>query len=389
MAFIGTELNSDRKITKCQCVVCGNYFDANLSNAKYCSAKCKQEYIRKSNLEKRIKNLLENGIEGIDYIIDRWNGLPTPKIYGKWIDYMHPGKTIDDYKKEFPGSPIYCQKVYEGISANGGKHMKTEKYRKMFSEKFKGENNPRHHSKLSEQEIKENSPYCDEFYIKRGLPLEDKQKVIDKANKNRVPSMSIQYFLNKGLSEEEAIAAQKARQKTFTLEKCIKKYGEDEGRRIYQERQKKWSAKMEKMYRDCKYTRISKKLIDNFSSDIEIEFVTRLCESMNYNINDVLCAASKQRQLVLKQDGVIYIYDFCNNKRIIEFNGDYWHANPEKYKSTDLIANRQTAKDIWEKDKLKTKVAIDKGFQIMTVWESDYKKDPESVIEKCKTFLND
>ena len=110
---------------------------------------------------------------------------------------------------------------------------------------------------------------------------------------------------------------------------------------------------------------------------------------MNYNINDVLCAASKQRQLVLKQDGVIYIYDFCNNKRIIEFNGDYWHANPEKYKSTDLIANRQTAKDIWGKDKLKTKVAIDKGFQIMTVWESDYKKDPESVIEKCKTFLND
>lgn len=389
MAYIGTELNHNRKITRCTCVVCGNYFDSNQSNAKYCSKECRNIALRRKGLEERTKKLLENGIEGVDYVIDLWNGLPTPRIFGKWMKYMHPDKTIDDYKREFPDASIYCQKDYEHLTSGGGKHMKTEKYRKMFSEKFKGENNPRHHSKISEQEIKENSPYCDEFYIKRGIPLSEKQKIIDKSNKNRISPTSLEYFLNKGLSMDEAIAARKSRQNTFTLEKCIQKYGEDEGKKRYEERQKKWSEKMETMYREGKFTRYSKYIHDNFSSHIEIDFVDKLCEYMNYNIDDVLCAKSKQRQLVLKKDGVLYIYDFCNNKHIIEFNGDYWHANPKIYESDQYIANRMLAKDIWEKDKDKINVALERGFKIMTVWESDYKKDPDGVIEKCKSFLND
>lgn len=51
---------------------------------------------------------------------------------------------------------------------------------------------------------------------------------------------SIEYYLKKGLSEEDAKAALKERQATFTLEKCIKRHGLEEGTRIFNERQDKW-----------------------------------------------------------------------------------------------------------------------------------------------------
>ena len=33
-----------------------------------------------------------------------------------------------------------------------------------------------------------------------------------------------------------------------------------------------------------------------------------------------------------------YFYDIAfNNKVLLEINGDFWHANPEQYKATDIL----------------------------------------------------
>lgn len=55
---------------------------------------------------------------------------------------------------------------------------------------------------------------------------------------------SIEYYLNKGLSQEEAEIALSERQSTFSLDKCIQKYGEEEGKRIWKERQDKWQERL-------------------------------------------------------------------------------------------------------------------------------------------------
>lgn len=65
------------------------------------------------------------------------------------------------------------------------------------------------------------------------LPKEEKQKT---------RTTCIQYYLEKGYSEEEAMVLQAERQKTFSKEICIEKYGEEEGIKIWQERQDKWQA---------------------------------------------------------------------------------------------------------------------------------------------------
>ena len=63
-------------------------------------------------------------------------------------------------------------------------------------------------------------------------------------NKGRddMSTTQIKYWMKKGYSREESVDKIKERQNTFTIEKCIKKYGDEEGRRIYLDRQVRWQS---------------------------------------------------------------------------------------------------------------------------------------------------
>jgi hypothetical protein len=49
-----------------------------------------------------------------------------------------------------------------------------------------------------------------------------------------------EYWMKKGFSEEEAISNLSKRQRTFSKDICIEKYGHDKGLKIFNDRQKKW-----------------------------------------------------------------------------------------------------------------------------------------------------
>jgi very-short-patch-repair endonuclease len=82
-----------------------------------------------------------------------------------------------------------------------------------------------------------------------------------------------------------------------------------------------------------------------------------------------------------------YLYDIYIKKYnlIIEINGDFWHANPNKYKETDklnLPSGMITAKEIWNKDSEKKSMAIEYGYNIIEIWESEIKlKNNEQLIK--------
>jgi hypothetical protein len=76
-------------------------------------------------------------------------------------------------------------------------------------------------------------------------------------------------------------------------------------------------------------------------------------------------------------------------KKIIEFNGDYWHCNPNVYNPEDFNLSLQcTAKEKWDFDKFKNEMIEKEGYQVLTIWESEYNENPEKTIEKCINFLN-
>ena len=43
---------------------------------------------------------------------------------------------------------------------------------------------------------------------------------------------------------------------------------------------------------------------------------------------------------------------------------------------------------MWDKDKKKLDVAIEEGFEVLVIWDSEYRwGNKEGVINKCKKFL--
>jgi G:T-mismatch repair DNA endonuclease (very short patch repair protein) len=67
-----------------------------------------------------------------------------------------------------------------------------------------------------------------------------------------------------------------------------------------------------------------------------------------------------------------------DRKIIIEINGDFWHANPDKYSENDIIkapGESFVAGDKWKKDMEKYKKYVELGYELIVIWESDYKED--------------
>lgn len=63
-----------------------------------------------------------------------------------------------------------------------------------------------------------------------------------------------------------------------------------------------------------------------------------------------------------------------SKKLIIECHGDYWHCNPKKYKASYYNPNvHLTAKQIWKRDKHRSKDMESSGYNVNIVWESDPK----------------
>lgn len=70
---------------------------------------------------------------------------------------------------------------------------------------------------------------------------------------------------------------------------------------------------------------------------------------------------------------------------IIEFYGTYWHADPRKYSDDVPVHDGIPAKEIWKRDAERLKKF---GGDSYVVWESDYKKDPESIVESLVNMLD-
>lgn len=313
-----------------------------------------------------------------DLITCKICGFKSKRIYGRHL--KSHGITSDEYKKQFPGAPLYSKSDNSNTSKNSGKHMKQEKYKKMFSEKILGEKNPNHTSKTTIEERKSRSPFSKDFV---NYDNEDKrQKFIKEVCDNKPYNTRIEYWLDKGFNEEEAKEKLKERQTTFTLEICIEKYGKVDGEKIYIDRQKQWMKSLtENGNLKYGYSQVSQNLayeLLNFYNNSERENIYFATKNFEHRID--------------KKGGGIWLYDFTdlNNKKIIEYNGDQYHGNPSIYESNDTphpFRKNITAQEIWDKDERKIQAAKDIGFDILVVWDSEFKKNKDEVIAKCRDFL--
>jgi G:T-mismatch repair DNA endonuclease (very short patch repair protein) len=79
-----------------------------------------------------------------------------------------------------------------------------------------------------------------------------------------------------------------------------------------------------------------------------------------------------------------------DKKKLIEFYGDYWHMNPEKYLDTYIHpVIGITAKHKHALDATKVRIAKDNGYDTLIIWESEWLVSKELVIRKVKEFLDE
>ena len=86
-------------------------------------------------------------------------------------------------------------------------------------------------------------------------------------------------------------------------------------------------------------------------------------------------------------------YDFKFGNVLLELNGDYFHANPLKYKAKDVLRIHHKdieVQSIWNDDLLKKQLAESYGYKIVYLWEADMKKmnDNELYNWLCQNIEN-
>jgi len=103
----------------------------------------------------------------------------------------------------------------------------------------------------------------------------------------------VEYWLNKGYSFEDSQKKVSDRQKTFSKDLCIKKFGINDGLRIFEERQKKWinTLKSKNNYYEIQKTKNSYKYSSNdYSSLIDrTSFIKETKDIIikNLNVSDI------------------------------------------------------------------------------------------------------
>jgi len=156
----------------------------------------------------------------------------------------------------------------------------------------------------------------------------------------------------------------------------VERYGSKLARNEYIKRMGPWLNSKPEVY-----SKISQELFWNVSVALSDELQQKI----------KFAELNEECKFVTNIDSYIQVDFKCGNK-IIEFNGDFWHANPKQYKKNEILThpnNHVIAEELWDNDKKRIDWLESHGYEVLIIWESDYKKDKEQIINICINFINE
>jgi hypothetical protein len=183
---------------------------------------------------------------------------------------------------------------------------------------------------------------------------------------------------------------------TNTLEYFVEKYGYNKGKQEYDRICSEKSITLDNMIRIYGPEIGPTKYEAFITSTSQIKGYSKISQELFWEIEnkitDYSYFAEKNNEFAFVHHNGCYLFNFVipTNKKIIEFNGDYWHANPAIYESSWVNKNSNlTAEEIWKYDRDKNRFAENMGYSVFVVWENDYRKNKDEIINKCLEFLNE
>ena len=218
--------------------------------------------------------------------------------------------------------------------------------------------------------------------------------------------MTLDWYINRyGKNDGEKLYKEHCKKISdgHTLEYYINKYGLENGNKKWLEICNKKSLTLDNFIRKYENNEGIKKFHDvwknKFNSFTQSEIAIELFNSIILNEkikDDRIYFWNHPKEFGIYCHSIdrycfLDFYDLTRNK-IIEFNGNYWHANPLLFESDSIInfpnKTYQKACDIWKSDQVRLNaIKEEMNCEILVIWESDFNKNKEKSINDCISFL--
>lgn len=119
----------------------------------------------------------------------------------------------------------------------------------------------------------------------------------------------------------------------------------------------------------------------NYSKD-ELRFGDLLREALGDNSSKLITKFKLERDDYPRH---YWCPDFKYENFIIEFDGDYWHANG--CDDNEIVHHNITAKEIREHDEMKNAAYRRAGFSVIRIWQSDFKQDELACVNHVLSVI--
>ena len=210
-------------------------------------------------------------------------------------------------------------------------------------------------------------------------------------------SVSREGMLERFGKDADRIIEERNRQRSSSLERCVERYGIEEGTRRYKEQRLKKSKShtlkgyIERYGLNDGYDKFKEQKCEKMkfraslaSLEVFLPLYDILC-FRGYDENDIHFGYEDKREYFLIADGKFYSYDFTikSLNLIIEFNGIKFHPKSPDANWVNPLTPSVLAEEKFEYDRKKCLVAEKNGFKVITVW------DDVTPTENLKIILNE
>ena len=321
----------------------------------------------------------------------------------------------------FRGAYQQYPKIYQGTSPLSKKVINGVEYNicvceKCMSEHFKEWNDIKNKSRVFNRPTQyaqyaynipedviydKNNELCIrslESFIKKYGDDEGKKRWDVYLEKQRITN-TFEYKHEKyGMSEDEFDAYNKSR--SSTLENFVKRHGEEDGLRLWEEYRKREAYCNTRKYFIETYGDVdglkkwknfddSRKNIGCYSQ-ISQELFNKLIDNDIFKGHEIYFADHNYEYEVLSNSGHLYYLDFYDKtiNLCTEFNGVKFHPKPGKYNNDDVFEglynySGKTVGELIERDNIRNEhIHKTIGAKIIVVWEDDYKHNKRSTLNK-------
>ncbi len=370
------------------CAHCSIEFDATGLSSKFCSADCRHTAAKKvKNYGKKCQHC-QTDISEKHY---KKSNFCSEKCMG---DFKLAKKNQRLENQDHFECPVCHQKMRQMSAKHARMHGYTTAKEMQVALNMpmitcesmraanRGENNPSYqhggkYSKFSKKFIHGYDAAWHKNHNKNISKLRNENKVLFKSN--------IEYWDAKHPDDAELAMTEYKKSQIRDLNHFIEKYGEEEGKIRHRNKTEKWiktmSDKPEEERMRINQSKIRKSYC--FMSKGENEIYTTLKNHFPEISNQFALPVDEY-----SYNSEAYIYDMKYNNKIIEFNGDFWHSNPNKFdESHKCPYTKRSQKEIHAKDTDKLRIANKHGYEVKIIWESEYNSNKQPIINECIEFL--